>query len=66
MMEDEARQLQVIESLFSRMGAPDGQAKTMAAQLLKRAGQIALDRNISIVEAVEILLKQVVEAQRQR
>lgn len=46
------------------MGASDDQAQTMASQLLKRAGQIASDRDISIVEAVEILLKQVIEAQQ--
>ena len=46
------------------MGAPEGQAEKMASQLLKRAAQIALDRDIAIVEAVEILLRQVVEAQQ--
>ena len=46
------------------MGAPEEQAEVMASQLLKRAGQIASERDISIIEAVEILLKQVVEAQQ--
>ena len=63
-MEAEPDQLTLIKSLFLQMGAPEGQAEVMASQLLKRAGQIASDRDISIIEAVEILLKQVVEAQQ--
>ena len=63
-MEAEPDQLILIKSLFLQMGAPEEQAEVMASQLLKRAGQIALDRDILIVEAVEILLKQVVEAQQ--
>ena len=65
-METEQEQLDLIRSLFLKMGASATQAQTMASQLLKRANQIASDRNISIVEAVEILLKQVVEAQQGR
>ena len=63
-MEAEPDQLTLIKSLFLQMGAPEEQAEVMASQLLKRAGQIALDRDILIIEAVEILLKQVVEAQQ--
>jgi hypothetical protein len=63
-MEAEPDQLILIKSLFLQMGAPEEQAEVMASQLLKRAGQIALDRDILIIEAVEILLKQVVEAQQ--
>ncbi len=63
-METEQDQLNIIKSLFLKMGASEKQAQTVASQLLKRAGQIALDRNISIVEAVGILLKQVIEAQQ--
>ena len=66
MMETEQDQLNLIRSLFLKMGASEEQAKTMASQLLKRAGQIASDRDISIVEAVGFLLKQVVEAQQGR
>ena len=62
-METEKDQLNMIRALFLKMGAPEKQAKNMASQLLKRAGQIASDRDTSIVESVEILLKQVVEAQ---
>ena len=46
----------LIKSLFLQMGAPEKQAENMACQLLKRAEQIASDRDITIVEAVEILL----------
>jgi hypothetical protein len=62
-METEQDQLNLIGSLFLKMGASEDQAQTMASQLFKRAGQIASERDISIVEAVEILLKQVIEAQ---
>ena len=65
MMAAEPDQLILIKSLFLQMGAPEEQAEVMASQLLKRAGQIALDRDILIIEAVEILLKQVVEAQQE-
>ncbi|MFQ3224548.1 MAG: hypothetical protein ACI8Z5_000798 [Lentimonas sp.] len=65
-MEKEQDQLDLIRSLFLNMGASESQAKMMASQLLKRAGQIALDRDVSIVEAVGILLKQVVEAHQGR
>jgi len=64
MMEAEPDQLTLIKSLFLQMGAPEEQAEVMASQLLKRAGQIASERDISIIETVEILLKQVVEAQQ--
>jgi len=63
-MAAEPDQLILIKALFLQMGAPEEQAEVMASQLLKRAGQIALDRDILIIEAVEILLKQVVEAQQ--
>jgi hypothetical protein len=65
-METEQQQLKLIRSLFLKMGASEAQAQTMASQLFKRAQQIASDRAISNVEAVGILLKQVVEAQQGR
>ena len=65
-METEQDQLQMIRALFLKMGASEEQAEIMASQLLKRAGQIASDRDISIIESVGILLKQVVEAQQDR
>ena len=63
-MEDNEEHLELIESLFLKMGAPEKQARTMASQLLKRARQIATERKITLVQAVEILLKQIVEARK--
>jgi hypothetical protein len=53
-----------IASIFVNLGAPEKQAEVMASQLMKRAEQIALERNISKVEATESLLKQVLEARQ--
>lgn len=63
-MESEQAQLDAISALFTHWGASEPQARVMAAQLLKRAGQIAAERQLSLVEAVEMLLKQVVEARQ--
>lgn len=63
-MQDNENHLELIKSLFLKMGAPEKQAQTMASQLLKRAGQIADEREIALVEAVEILLKQIICAQK--
>jgi hypothetical protein len=46
------------------LGAPEKQAAVMASQLIKRAEQIAQERDISKVEATESLLKQVLEARQ--
>lgn len=54
-----------VAGIFVNLGAPKKQAEVMAAQLLKRAGQIAEERKISKVEATESLLKQVIEARQQ-
>jgi hypothetical protein len=53
-----------LAGVFVNLGAAEEQAKVMAAQLLKRAGQIADERNISKVKATETLLKQVIEARK--
>ena len=53
-----------ITCIFVNLGAPGKQAKVMASQLIKRADQIAQERDISKVEATESLLKQVLEARR--
>jgi len=53
-----------IACIFVNLGAPEKQAEVMASQLLKRAQQIAEERNISKVEATETLLKQVIEARQ--
>jgi hypothetical protein len=63
-MERDEEHLELIQSLFLKMGAPEKQAHTMACQLLKRAQQIAQERGITLVEAVEMLLKRVIEARK--
>jgi len=62
-MEDTEQQLKLIESLFLKMGAPEERVQIMASQLLKRARQIADEHGITLVESVEGLLKQVLDAQ---
>ncbi|MGZ0706905.1 hypothetical protein ACWPKO_01040 [Coraliomargarita sp. W4R53] len=57
-------QLPQVTQIFINLGAPESQAQVMAAQLLKRAEQIAEERQISRVEATETLLKQVIEARQ--
>ena len=61
-METEEECLEIIKSLFSKMGASEAQAQVMASQLLKRAGQISQESGITMTEAVEKLLKQIVQA----
>jgi len=58
------KQLDQVASLLVRLGADAAQADVMAGQLLKRAKQIAGERGISESEALENLLKQVIEARR--
>ena len=53
-----------ISCIFVKLGAPEKQATVMASQLIKRAEQIAQERDISKVEATESLLKQVLEARQ--
>jgi hypothetical protein len=53
-----------ISRIFVNLGAPVERSEVMALQLLKRAGQIATERGVPKVEAVETLLKQVVEARQ--
>ena len=53
-----------ISCLFANLGAPKKQAAVMASQLIKRAEQIAQERDISMLEATESLLKQVLEARQ--
>lgn len=64
MKNDEEHHLELIQSLFLKMGAPERQSLTMASQLLKRARQIADERNITLTESVQQLLTQVVEARK--
>ncbi|HAV14326.1 MAG TPA: hypothetical protein DCX06_12660 [Opitutae bacterium] len=62
MSELDSSELEGVTRIFINLGARDEQAEVMAAQLLKRAGQIAEERKISKVEAAETLLKQVIQA----
>lgn len=50
-----------LEQLCVKLGAGPGQARAMAAQLLKRAGQLAGERKISRTEALGYLLDLVVK-----
>lgn len=51
-----------VTRLFVGLGAQEDSAGVMARQLLKRAIQISKERNLSHLEAVEMLLKQVIAA----
>jgi len=57
-------EVEKVARIFVNLGADGSPAKVMAAQLLKRAEQIAAERGISKIEATETLLKQVIEARR--
>lgn len=61
----EKEQLDLVSSFFKRLGAEGDQAEVMAKQLLKRAKQIASERDMNEVEALENLLKQVLEARQE-
>jgi hypothetical protein len=64
MKTDEEKQLEQVTEIFSRLGAGAEQSRVMARQLMKRSKQISVQRDISEVEALETLLKQVVEARQ--
>jgi hypothetical protein len=49
-------ELEQVTELCRRLGAEPAQAATMAAQLLKRADQIAQERGIERVAAMKYLL----------
>jgi hypothetical protein len=55
-----------LAEMFLKMGAERAQADVMAKQLWKRAGQLARERGISEVEALETLLKRVIQAREER
>lgn len=46
-----------LTELCRRFGAPEGQARTMAAQMLKRADQLAAEHGTTQVEALNHLLQ---------
>jgi hypothetical protein len=54
-------ELEQLTALCSRLGASPAQAATMAAQLAKRAGQLAAERGISREEALRGLLEVLVK-----
>lgn len=51
------RNFEDLVALCMRLGSPQKQAETMARQLLKRSEQLAAERNIKQVEALDYLLK---------
>lgn len=54
-------ELEQLTTLCARLGADPTQAATMAAQLLKRADQLAVERGIPRTEALTYLLNLVVQ-----
>ncbi len=57
MLSEDADSMAKLTRAFEAMGAPAGQASVMARQLLKRADQLAAERQIEPVEALAYLLK---------
>ena len=64
MTDSSKNEAEEIACIFVTLGAPEKQAEVMASQLIKRAAQIAQERDISKVEATERLLRQVLEARQ--
>lgn len=54
-------ELEQLTRLCAQLGAPSGQAATMAAQLLKRADQLAAERGTTREAALARLLELVVQ-----
>ena len=54
-------ELEQLTQFCARLGAPPGQAATMAAQLLKRADQQARERGVTPAAALQRLLELVAE-----
>ena len=55
-------ELEQLTVLCGRLGAEPAQAATMAAQLLKRADQLAIERGIERTAALRYLIDLVVKA----
>ena len=53
-----------LQDLFKQIGADELQSQRMASQLLKRANQLAEEESISEAEALENLLKKIIEGQK--
>ena len=62
--EPDAQTVEQVSRIFVGLGADPDPAKVMAKQLLKRAAQIAEERQISYIEATQTLLNQVVAARQ--
>lgn len=52
-----AREIDQVAAVFINLGATEAQARTMAAQVLKRADQLAQEREIDRLEALQYLLQ---------
>lgn len=57
-------ELEQLTRLCERLGAPTGQAATMAAQLLKRVEQLAAERGIERTAALAYLIELVVKGRQ--
>lgn len=55
-----------LAALCRQLGAEEGQATTMARQLIKRSEQLADERKIDRLEALDYLLKILVEGRQGR
>ena len=54
-------ELEQLTGLCVRLGAPPAQAATMAAQLLKRAAQLAVERSVTRETALQGLIEVLVK-----
>ena len=63
-MQASDKDLTQVTALFEQLGAHTEQASVLAKQLLKRAEQLAAERNISLVESTASLLRQVIRARQ--
>ena len=60
MSEDHENELEMLKQVCANLGAPEGQAETMASQLLKRADQLAKERGSGREEELRYLLELIV------
>ncbi len=65
-MTSDEREQELLREACVRLGSTPGQARVMAAQLLKRAEQMSAERSITKLEAMEYLLKLVVAGREGR
>ena len=64
-MNEKPEEIEKVAMIFSQLGADESAAPVMAAQLLKRARQLAEEKGLARTEALQKLLDQVVEARQQ-